>query len=141
MSDVVIKGNAGPVVGVDFSYRKESITLQQDGELHDSPEDYIFWTDNLQGTLNRAFFNGSCPNNSCVFFSNLGSPEGLSQSFLIVLKHLVVSTYVRSYLSLQLLQLTGLGSPYATSAEPHMALAHYLSMYSQYLLCIWYYSA
>ena len=72
MNDIIVKNSVGPVVSVDYSYHSG----QQDGN---SAENYIFWTDNLQGTLNRAFFNGSCPNNSCVLFRNLGSPEGLLQ--------------------------------------------------------------
>ena len=76
MSDVNIKADAGHAVSVDFSYHNEPITLQRDGNHSNSTGDYIFWTDNSQGTLNRAFFNGSCPDDNCVFFSDLESPEG-----------------------------------------------------------------
>ena len=77
MNDIIVKNSVGPVVSVDYVYHSK----QQDGK---STKNYIFWTDNLQATVNKAFFNGSCPNNSCVLFRNLGSPEGLLQCYAIV---------------------------------------------------------
>ena len=76
--NVVIRSDTNHAIDIAFMYHSDPAAS---GIMNNEDLGYLFWT-SINGTIQRSFFNGSCPQGNCNFVSNLHEPEGIAYDWI-----------------------------------------------------------